>query len=45
MEDVVIRAELVCCGGARSAARDALAMSPEEPALVSLGGPAEGWGP
>jgi len=45
MEDVVIRAELVCCGGARSAARDALAMSPEEPALVSLGGPAEGGGP
>ena len=41
MEDVVIRAELVCCG----TARDALAMSPEEPALVSLGGPAEGWGP
>src|SRR5829696_4735185 len=41
MEDVVIRAELVCCG----TARDALAMSPEEPALVSLGGPAEGGGP
>ena len=38
--DDVIRAELVCCG----AARDALAMSPEDPALVLLGGPAAGGG-
>jgi hypothetical protein len=29
----------------RAAARDALAMSPEEPARVFLGGPAEGGGP
>ena len=37
----VIRAELVW----RGAARDALALSPEEPARVFLGGPAEGGGP
>ena len=37
----VIRAELVC----RGAARGALAMPPEEPARVFLGGPAEGGGP
>ena len=37
----VIRAELV----RRGAARCALALSPEEPARVFLGGPAEGGGP
>ena len=37
----VIRAELVCRGGRRGA----LALSPEEPARVLLGGPAEGGGP
>ena len=41
----VIRAELVCRGAARGALRGALAMSPEEPARVFLGGPAEGGGP
>ena len=37
----VIRAKLL----RRGAARDALAMPPEEPARVLLGGPAEGGGP
>jgi hypothetical protein len=41
----VIRAELVCRGAARCALRAALAMPPEEPACVFLGGPAEGGGP
>jgi hypothetical protein len=41
----VICAELVCCGAARCALRGALALSPEEPARVFLGGPAEGGGP
>jgi hypothetical protein len=37
----VIRAELV----RRGVRRGALALSPEEPACVLLGGPAEGGGP
>jgi hypothetical protein len=41
----VIRAELVRRGAARCALRGALAMPPEEPACVFLGGPAEGGGP
>jgi hypothetical protein len=45
----VIRAELLCRGAARCALRcalrGALAMPPEEPACVFLGGPAEGGGP
>ena len=41
----VIRAELVRRGAARGARRGALAMPPEEPACVFLGGPAEGGGP